>query len=254
VTARQRTKSFLLLFFKKEVFLPLNQEYAMTDQHAAPHIPVLGGGHFPVRRIYCVGQNYRAHALEMGGDPDRQSPFFFQKPADAIVHDGGVVPYPPRTQQLEYEVELVVAIGAAAENIGVDQASGVVFGYAVGLDMTRRDMQAAAKKAGRPWDMAKGFDHSAPCGAITPVAGVARLAVDHAAIWLKVDGEIRQQSEIAQMIWNVPEIIAELSTYMALRPGDLIYTGTPDKVGPVQRGNHLLAHVDGLAELSVTIG
>ena len=205
-------------------------------------LPVQNAAPFTVRRIYCVGQNYRAHALEMGSNPDRQTPFFFQKPADAIVQDGGVMPYPPRTAAFEHEVELVVAIGADA----------AVFGYAVGLDMTRRDLQAEAKKAGRPWDMAKGFDHSAPCGSITRGADLGDMT--RGAIWLRVDDEPRQSSDLSQMIWSVPEIIAELSTYVMLQPGDLIYTGTPDKVGKVQRGARLHAHVDGLADLRVSVG
>ena len=197
---------------------------------------------FTVRRIYCVGQNYRAHTLEMGGNPDKQSPFFFQKPADAIVPDGGTMPYPSRTAAFEHEVELVVAIGADAS----------VFGYAVGLDMTRRDLQAEAKKTGRPWDMAKGFDHSAPCGTITRAAELGEMK--QGAIWVRVDDQVRQSSDLSQMIWAVPEIIAELSTYVSLQPGDLIYTGTPDKVGPVQRGARLHAHVDGLTDLRVSVG
>ena len=205
-------------------------------------LPVQNADPFTVRRIYCVGQNYRAHALEMGSNPDRQTPFFFQKPADAIVPDGGVMPYPPRTAAFEHEVELVVAIGADAS----------VFGYAVGLDMTRRDLQAEAKKAGRPWDMAKGFDHSAPCGTITRAADLGDMS--RGAIWLNVDDELRQSSDLSQMIWSVPEIIAELSTYVTLQPGDLIYTGTPDRVGKVQRGARLHAHVDGLADLRVSVG
>ena len=214
-------------------------------------LPVLGRDHFEVRRIYCVGQNYRAHAIEMGSDPDRQRPFFFAKPTDAIVQDGGSVAYPPRTSALEHEVELVVAIGAEATQVPVDQAMGAVFGYAVGLDMTRRDLQAEAKRAGRPWDMAKGFDQSAPCGTITP-AGDAALPAG-AAIWLRVNDQPRQASDLSNLIWSVPEVVAELSTYVVLRPGDLIYTGTPDKVGPVQRGDRLTAHVDGLSDLVVTI-
>ena len=215
-------------------------------------LPVQGADAFTVRRIYCVGQNYRAHTLEMGGNPDKQSPFFFQKPADAIVQDGGVMPYPPRTAAFEHEVELVVAIGAQAAAITADRAAATVFGYAVGLDMTRRDLQAEAKKAGRPWDMGKGFDHSAPCGAITRESGLGAMA--QGAIWVRVDGEIRQSSDLSQMIWAVPEIIAELSTYVTLYPGDLIYTGTPDKVGKVQPGARLHAHVDELTDLHVSVG
>jgi fumarylpyruvate hydrolase len=214
-------------------------------------LPVEGGGNFTVRRIYCVGQNYRAHALEMGGDPDRQLPFFFQKPPDAIVHNGATMPYPPMTEALEHEVELVVALGAGGANVAAADAVGLVLGYAVGLDMTRRDLQAGAKQAGRPWDMAKGFDHSAPCGALTPAARAG--AMEAGAIWLRVNGETRQSSDISQMIWRVPEVIAELSRYVTLAPGDLIYTGTPEHVGPVRRGDLLHAHVDGLGELLVKI-
>jgi fumarylpyruvate hydrolase len=215
------------------------------------NVPLVGGGDFSVRRIYCVGQNYRAHALEMGGNPDRERPFFFSKPADAIVLDGGTVPYPPLTERLDHEIELVVAIGGAGANVSGGDAAQLIFGYAVGLDMTRRDLQAAAKKAGRPWDMAKGFDHSAPCGALTRAAGAGPIT--HAAIWLQVNGEVRQSSDLSQLIWSVPEVIAELSRYVALKPGDLIYTGTPENVGPVQRGDALLGHIDGLSDLGVTI-
>lgn len=201
-------------------------------------LPVLGGGIFPVRRIYCVGQNYRAHAIEMGSDPDRQSPFFFCKPGDAIVQHGGVVPYPPMTQALEHEVELVVAMGEA----------GAVTGYAVGVDLTRRDLQAEARKAGRPWDMAKGFDHSAPCGTITPGG------LPSGGIRLSVNGVVRQESTLSQMIWAVPEIVTELSRYVALMPGDLIYTGTPENVGRLVPGDAVLAQIDGLEDLAFTIG
>jgi fumarylpyruvate hydrolase len=213
-----------------------------------PILRFLDGENFPLRRIFCVGQNYRAHAREMGSDPDRESPFFFTKPADALVLDGGSVPYPPRTSRLEYEVELVVAIAAPATAIAADRALGLVAGYAVGIDFTRRDLQAAAKKAGRPWDMSKGFDHSAPCGPLIRTAPAAG-----AAIWLKLNGQTRQASDLTQMIWNVPDIIAELSTYVTLMPGDLIYTGTPENVGPVQPGDTLHAHIDALPELHVSI-
>jgi len=214
-------------------------------------LPIVGGGEFTVRRIYCVGRNYRAHALEMGGDPDRELPFFFQKPADAIVPDGAAMPYPPRTAALEHEVELVVAIGAEGANLRAADAAGLIFGYAVGLDMTRRDLQAQAKKAGQPWDMAKGFDHSAPCGALSP-AGPG-LTLDGSAIWLDVNGTRRQQSDLSHMTWSVTEVIAELSRYMRLAPGDLIFTGTPENVGPVKPGDHLHAHIDGLTDLRLSI-
>jgi fumarylpyruvate hydrolase len=214
-------------------------------------VPVAGGGLFPVRRIYCVGQNYRAHALEMGSDPDREAPFFFSKPADAIVQDGTTVPYPPRTEALEHEIELVVALGGGGSDIPTSNAQHLVFGYAVGLDMTRRDLQAAAKKAGRPWDMAKAFDHSAPCSPITRAEITGPMS--RGAIWLRVNGQARQNSDISSMIWSVPEIIAELSRYVTLQPGDLIYTGTPENVGRVQRGDQLHGHVDGLVDLVVSI-
>jgi fumarylpyruvate hydrolase len=212
-------------------------------------LPVTGGASFPVRRIYCVGRNYRAHVIESGGDPDRELPFFFQKPADAIVPDGGTVPYPPMTSSLHHEIELVAAIGAPGAHVAAADAAGLIFGYAVGLDMTRRDLQAQARKVGQPWDMAKAFDHSAPCGAITPAGGV----MARGAIWLTVNGQTRQSSDIAQLIWTVPEVIAELSRYVTLQPGDLIYTGTPENVGPVASGDRLVGHVDGLADLTVAI-
>jgi fumarylpyruvate hydrolase len=187
----------------------------------------------------------------MGSNPDRERPFFFSKPADTIVADGGTVPYPPLTERLDHEIELVVAIGAPGANVTAADAPYLIFGYAVGLDMTRRDLQAAAKKAGRPWDMAKGFDHAAPCGALTRAAAAGPMT--HAAIRLLVNGDVRQSSDLSQLIWSVPEIIAELSRYVTLKPGDLIYTGTPENVGPVQRGDKLQGHIDGLTDLSVTI-
>ncbi|HEV7371867.1 fumarylacetoacetate hydrolase family protein [Arenibaculum sp.] len=207
---------------------------------------------YPVRRIYCVGRNYAAHAREMGHDPDREPPFFFMKPADAVIPDGAAMAYPPATSELHHEIELVVAIGGAGRDIPADRALEHVFGYAVGLDMTRRDLQSQAKKLGRPWDMGKGFDQSAPCGAIRPAARVGHP--DRGAIWLEVNGEIRQKADLADLIWSVPETIAYLSGLVELRPGDLIYTGTPEGIGPVARGDRLRGHVDGLGELSITIG
>lgn len=183
---------------------------------------------FPVRRIFCVGQNYADHAREMGADPTRPAPFFFSKPADAVVATGAMLDFPSQTNDLHHEVELVVALGAGGANIALAAAPGLIFGYAVGIDLTRRDLQAAAKKAGRPWDMAKGFDQSAPLGAITP--GLPPVA---GAMALSVNGEQRQGGDIAQMIWNVAEIIANLSTYVTLAGGDLIFTGTPAGVGPI---------------------
>jgi fumarylpyruvate hydrolase len=206
---------------------------------------------FPVRRIYCVGRNYAKHAREMGMDPDREPPFFFSKPADAVVANGTPVPYPPRTANLHHELELVVAIGSGGSDIPLDSALAHVYGYAVGLDLTRRDLQFAARDQGRPWDVAKGFDHSAPVSAIRPAAEMGHL--EQGAIWLEVNGEARQRANLSEMIWSVPEIVAELSTYYELRPGDLIFTGTPEGVGPVKRGDSLVGGIDGLETLRVTI-
>ncbi|MDX2102246.1 MAG: fumarylacetoacetate hydrolase family protein [Alphaproteobacteria bacterium] len=215
-------------------------------------VPVIGGGEFPVRRIYCVGRNYAAHAREMGFDPDREPPFFFMKPSDAIVPNGGTMPYPSATKNLHHEIELVVAIGTGGASIPVERAFDHVYGYAVGLDMTRRDLQLALRDKGRPWDMAKGFDHSAPCAAITPASVSGHF--QKGAIWLKVNGEVRQSSDVAALIWSVPETIAYLSGLVRLEPGDLIYTGTPDGVAAVVAGDQLEGHVDGLERLTCRIG
>jgi fumarylpyruvate hydrolase len=206
---------------------------------------------FPVHRIYCVGRNYAKHAREMGMDPDREPPFFFAKPADAIVANGTPVPYPPRTSNLHHEIELVVAIGTGGGDIPLDHALAHVFGYAVGLDLTRRDLQFAARDQGRPWDVSKGFDHSAPVSAICPAAEVGHPG--QGAIWLEVNGETRQRANLSEMIWNIAEIVAELSTYYELRPGDLVFTGTPEGVGPVRRGDSLVGGIDGLETLRITI-
>ena len=214
-------------------------------------VAVSTGGTFPVRRIYCVGRNYRAHAIEMGFDPDREAPFFFLKPADAIVPSGSTVPYPPRTSDYQHEIELVVAIGKGGKDIPVDRAADHIFGYAVGLDMTRRDLQLAARKAGRPWDMGKGFDQSAPCGGISPFGKTGELT--HGAIVLTVYGETRQASDLSLLIWSVREVIADLSTYCELAAGDLIFTGTPEGVGPVGPGDELVGRIAGLEELRVRI-
>jgi fumarylpyruvate hydrolase len=209
------------------------------------------GSQFPVRRIYCVGRNYRAHALEMGADPDREAPFFFLKPADALMPDGAMIAYPPRTEDYQYEVELVVAIGAHGAGCAPEQAEDLVLGYAVGLDMTRRDLQIAARKAGRPWDMGKSFDQSAPCGLFTSKARTGALR--SGAIRLDVNGTTKQSSDISLLIWNVAEIIADLSSYVALAPGDLIFTGTPEGVGAVAPGDTLHASVAGLHDLHIKI-
>ena len=215
-------------------------------------IPVDGGDPFPVRRIYCVGRNYAAHAREMGHDPDREPPFFFMKPADAILQNRQTMPYPPMTKDLHHEIEMVVAIGEGGVDIAPEKALNHVFGYGVGLDMTRRDVQGEAKKLGRPWDFGKGFDASAPCARLSPAAKVGHIS--KGAIWLKVNGEIRQKSDVSMLIWSVPETIAFVSKYMRLEAGDLIYSGTPEGVAAVKKGDRLHGHVDGLEDLEVTIG
>jgi fumarylpyruvate hydrolase len=206
---------------------------------------------FPVHRIYCVGRNYAAHAREMGMDPEREPPFFFSKPADAIVPNGAPVPYPPRTGNLHHEIELVVAIGTGGRDIPLADALAHVFGYAVGNDLTRRDLQFAAREKGQPWDISKGFDRSAPVTAIRRAAEVGHL--ERGRIWIEVNGERRQQADLSEMIWSVPEIVAELSTLFDLAPGDLIFTGTPAGVGPLQRGDSLVGGIDGLETLRTTI-
>jgi fumarylpyruvate hydrolase len=218
---------------------------------AVTTIPVAGGGAFPVRRIYCVGRNYAAHAREMGADPTREPPFFFMKPADAIVPNHAAIPYPPKTADYQHEIELVVAIGKGGRDIAPEAALGSVFGYGVGLDMTRRDLQAVAKKLQRPWDLSKGFDQSAPCTQLAPAASIGHPATG--AIWLDVNGERRQAGDLADQIWNVADTIAHLSGFVELMPGDLIMTGTPEGVGPVKAGDRLHGHIDGLDDLHVTI-
>ena len=226
----------------------------MSDLVIAPPptvtLPVAGGGRFPVRRIFCVGRNYAEHAIEMGGDPTREPPFYFTKPADALVVNGADTPYPPKTRELHHEMELVVAIGVGGSDIAVAEALRHVWGYCAGLDMTRRDLQAEAKKTGRPWDMGKGFDNSAPMGALRPAAGVD---VSKGRIALKVNGVLRQDSDLAKLIWSVPEVIANLSELVALAPGDLIMTGTPEGVAAVQRGDLLEGFVEGVGEVVTRI-
>jgi fumarylpyruvate hydrolase len=206
---------------------------------------------FPVARVFCVGRNYAEHSIEMGHDPDREPPFFFMKPADAVV-PAGTLPFPTHTKDLHHEVELVVALAEGGRDIPVERALDHVFGYAVGLDMTRRDLQAEAKKMGRPWDMAKGFDQSAPTGQIRAVEDVGHPA--KGAVWLRINGEQRQEGDLDQQIWKVPETISFLSTLVALRPGDLIMTGTPKGVGRVEPGDRLEGHIDGVGDLSVSYG
>lgn len=206
---------------------------------------------FPVHRIYCVGRNYAAHAREMGRDPDREPPFFFMKPADSVVANGADVPYPPETNNLHHEIELVVAIGKGGVNIPENKALDHVFGYAVGNDLTRRDLQLAARDKGRPWDTGKGFDHSAPITAIHEVGAVGHPA--QGRIWLAVNGEIKQDGDLTELIWNVPETISYLSGLFELQPGDLIYTGTPAGVGPLVKGDVVTGGIAGLPDLMTRI-
>ncbi len=206
---------------------------------------------FPVHRIYCVGRNYADHAREMGGDPDREPPFFFMKPADAVVPSGSSIPYPSRTTNFHHELELVIAMGKGGHGIPLEQALDHVYGYAVGNDLTRRDLQAVMRNAGRPWEVAKGFDRAAAIGAIRPVSAGGHALKGR--MYLQVNGETRQDSDVSQMIWSVPEIIAELSTYFDLQAGDLIYTGTPAGVGAVKSGDRIEAGIDGLDTLTTTI-
>jgi fumarylpyruvate hydrolase len=219
---------------------------------ATPAVAIKGRAEqFPVHRIYCVGRNYAAHAREMGANPEREPPFFFTKPATALVPNHARVPYPSRTSNFHHEIELVVAIGKGGRDIPAAQALDHVYGYAVGNDLTRRDLQADAKDHGRPWDISKGFDHSAVVSAITPASQSGHLRSGR--IWLQVNGQPRQQADLSELIWSVPEVIAELSTLFELQPGDLIYTGTPAGVGALKRGDRLEGGIDGLDELVTTI-
>jgi fumarylpyruvate hydrolase len=217
---------------------------------STPSVAIAGSAQrFPVHRIYCVGRNYAEHIREMGGDA-REPPVFFTKPADAVVANDEAIPYPPRTANLHHEIELVVALGRGGRNIHKDHALEHVFGYAVGNDLTRRDLQAAAKKAGMPWDSSKGFDNSAPLSAIRPAS---QGHLSRGKIWLAVNGQARQQADLAEMIWTVPEVIAELSTLFELEPGDLIFTGTPAGVGALKPGDRIEGGIDGLEVLRNTL-
>jgi fumarylpyruvate hydrolase len=217
-----------------------------------PSVAVHGeDGRFPVRRVFCVGRNYAAHAREMGKDPDREPPFFFTKPSDAVVDTGAKIPYPPETSNFHYEIELVVAIGAAGENVPVEKALDLVYGYAVGIDLTRRDLQLDARDKGRPWDWGKAFDQSAPCGPIHKVQSTGHLTAGR--IWLAVNGDIKQDADISELIWPVADIVSILSRSVKLKPGDLIYTGTPAGVGPILPGDQVTGGVGRLSEILVTI-
>lgn len=225
--------------------------YAFTPP-TLPTLPVAGMTElFPIHRIYCVGRNYADHAIEMGHDPSREAPFFFQKNPDCVLPPGADFPYPAATRDVHFEMELVVGLSGGGVDIPVESALDLVFGYAVGLDMTRRDLQGEAKKAGRPWEIAKAFEASAPCSAIVPVKRTGHPASGR--IWLEVNGAIRQDGDLAQMIWKVPEVIAYLSGLFTLRPGDLIFTGTPAGVSAVVRGDRLRGGVEGVADIELSV-
>ena len=217
-----------------------------------PSLPVVGESKsYPVRRIWCVGRNYLEHIKEMGQD-EREPPFFFAKPADAIVHDGGTVPYPPLTNDLHHEVEMVVALKSGGRNIKLERALDCIYGYGVGIDLTRRDLQLAARKKERPWEVGKSFDHSAPCGALQPASKIGHPA--KGKIWLSVNGTERQKGDLTELIWSVPEIIAKLSEQITLGAGDIIMTGTPAGVAALSPGDRIECGVDGVGTLKVTIG
>jgi len=227
-------------------------EYVI-DPQPVPSVAVADSkARFAVRRIFCVGRNYAAHAREMGKDPDREPPFFFTKPADAVVDDGATVAYPPQTENFHHEAELVVAIGKGGVDIDERDALDHVWGYAIGNELTRRDLQLAARDMGRPWDWGKAFDHSAVCGPVHPVAAVGHVL--QGMIRLSVNGEVRQDADLRDMIWDVPEQIAILSRTLEIRPGDLVYSGTPAGVGALLPGDVCVVEIEGLGKLSTTIG
>jgi fumarylpyruvate hydrolase len=222
---------------------------------AQPSLPIVGSDRrFAVNRIFCVGRNYHAHAVEMGRPVDKATmkPFYFTKTPSALVESDATVPYPCGTANYHYEMELVVAIGATGFRLAEADAARLVWGYAAGLDMTRRDLQLVARDQGRPWDLGKDFENSAICTAILPVGKLGIL--DHGNITLTVNGEPRQNADIAQLIWNIPELLADLSQFYHLAPGDLIYTGTPEGVGPVKTGDRIHGHIDRVGDVSLTIG
>jgi len=215
-------------------------------------LPVRGTDElFPVNRVYCVGRNYAAHAIEMGHDPSKEAPFFFQKNPDNILPQGEDFPYPGRSSDVHHEIELAVALKSGGDNIRSDAALDCIFGYGVALDMTRRDLQAEMKKSGRPWEIGKAFEKSAPCSELVSADETGHPV--EGAIWLKINGEIRQQGNLNQLIWKVPEMIAYLSELFTLHSGDIILTGTPSGVGPVQPGDSLHGHVDGIGDLKTNV-
>ncbi len=228
----------------------MSQQYVIDPPPIAT-LPVRGtDARFPLRRVYCVGRNYAAHAVEMGHDPDKEPPFFFQKNPDNVVVDG-VFPYPDLSSDVHHEIELVAALGKGGYNIPLKSALDHVWGYGVGLDMTRRDLQGEQKKMGRPWEIGKAFDASAPCGELVPAAEIGHP--DSGAIWLEINGEMRQEGDLNQLIWKIPEMINHLSGLFTLTPGDIIMTGTPAGVGAVERGDQLHGHVDGVGDLAVQV-
>ena len=227
------------------------QQYVI-DPPPQPALAIAGTDKlFPVRRLWCVGRNYVEHIKEMGQDV-REPPFFFAKPADAIVPDGGTVPYPSLTKDMHHEVELVVALKSGGRNIATDKALACIYGYGVGIDLTRRDLQIASRDIKRPWEIGKAFDHSAPCGALTPAATIGHPSKGR--IMLKVNGNVRQDGDLNQLIWNVPEIISKLSEMVALEAGDIIMTGTPSGVAATVAGDKIECEVEGVGKLTVTIG
>ena len=229
----------------------MGSEYVIPAPRV-PSVAVRGSNRrFPVHRIYCVGRNYAAHAIEMGHDPDREPPFFFQKNPDTLLPSGSEFPYPDKSEDVHFELELVVALRSGGKDIPVERALECVYGYGVGLDMTRRDLQGEAKKMGRPWEIGKAFEHSAPCSEIVPADDIGHPQAG--TVWLKVNGELRQSGDLNQMIWKVPEIISHLSGLFTLAPGDLIYSGTPAGVGATVRGDKLRGGVDGVSELEIDV-
>ncbi len=227
-------------------------DYAFTPP-ALPSLAIFGSSErFPIRRVFCVGRNYAAHAREMGSNPDREPPFFFTKPADAVVPAEGALPYPPATQDLHHEIELVVALRSGGADIPADEALAKVWGYGVGLDLTRRDLQSVAKENGRPWDMAKGFDASAPCSPLRPVSSFGHPSED-ACIRISVNGTVRQEGTLDEMIWPIPDIISHLSKLVTLAPGDLIFTGTPSGVGALKPGDRVHGEIAGVDEFDLEV-
>ena len=231
--------------------------YVITPP-AIPAVNVAASdAHFPVNRVYCVGRNYAAHAIEMGHDPNREEPFFFMKAPDNLLpasesDGGGTFPYPPKTQDVHHEIELVIALAKGGTDIPLETAMDCIWGFGVGIDMTRRDLQGEAKKAGRPWDTGKAFDYAAPMSCLHPIAQTGNM--ERGRVWLEVNGKVRQEGDLNQLIWKIPEIISYLSGLFTLRPCDLIFTGTPPGVGPVSVGDILVGGIDGLSDIKVTVG